>query len=585
MDDERKLKLEKLKDVSPLESVQFLQELELYDAVSSQKIIDEVYKEFEGNEHKVENIVIPVFTSIADGFLKRGTVGDALRKKGLTATRIVNECQNFTYSDDVDVYSEIVKNQVINETSKKRESFNDKIESDITQEYDRVGSKYGYTSAERDEFFDKKFGDNKTMKDEYSNETIYRSKKERDNRRDEDDFLYQAELDHIVPLEKVHSQLKNNCLLTDEDVRKIANDESNYAVTSHKINNKKRSDNNDDFVNSKKADDLELDEETRETMRDKGKQAQKKIDKNANKAVLQHLKEGDKKEELKNAVKGMSKDAAKDSGNLFIGTIVMEVIKPVYYEMKDCIVNGIKEPVGIDDLGGALAFRLGRVKNHVVSNLARIGIDGLGDLIKSVISSLIQGIVNLFFGMIKTMLQIVKEGIGIAISAIKILSSKEISKAEKGDAVVKLVGGALIGILGNILVDKLNLPEPWQTIVGAIISGCGVLFFMILMDKIDIFSVKAEKRRDRIREIFEQRINDIKEASEHLDEYTIEVLKSQRKKFDDIKNSIKYAISENNIDRINNEMYEMARFLGVDLDYSNTEEFCDYMDRIPKLEF
>ena len=280
----------------------------------------------------------------------------------------------------------------------------------------------------------------------------------------------------------------------------------------------------------------------------------------------------------------MSKDAVKDSGNLFIGTIVMEVIKPVYYEMKDCIVNGIKEPVGIDDLGGALAFRLGRVKNHVISNLARIGIDGLGDLIKSVISSLIQGIVNLFFGMIKTMLQIVKEGIGIAISAIKILSSKEMSKAEKGDAVVKLVGGALIGILGNVLVDKLNLPEPWQTIVGAIISGCGVLFFMILLDKIDIFSVKAEKRRDRILEIFEQRINDIKEASEHLDEYTIEILKSQREKFEDIKNSIKYAISENNIDTINNEMYEMAKFLGVDLEYSNTDEFCDYMDAVVSIE-
>ena len=120
MEEERRQKLEQLKTVSPLESARLLQELELYDAKSSQEIIDEVYAEFEGNEHKVENIVVPVFTSIADGFLKKGVVGQSLRKKGLTATRIVNECQNFSYDKDVNVYSEVVKDQIIRENIKER---------------------------------------------------------------------------------------------------------------------------------------------------------------------------------------------------------------------------------------------------------------------------------------------------------------------------------------------------------------------------------------------------------------------------------------------------------------------------------
>ena len=586
MDEERKQKLEELKTASPLESVKLLQEIELYDAKSSQEIIDEVYEQFEGNEHKVENIVIPVFTSIADGFLKKGTVGEALKKKGLTATRIVSECQNFSYDYNTNVYSEIVKDRVISENSKKAKSFNEKIKSDITQEYDRTGSKYGFTNSERNEYFNRKdkFGDNNTMKDEYSNETIYRSKNKRDNRRSKDDINHQAELDHIVPLQKVHEQLKNNCLLTDEDVKKIANDESNYAITSHKINNKKRADYNEDFVESKKADELGLNEKTRETMRKKGREAQKAIDKNANKAVLQHLKDGDKSAELAKAAKETAGKAAKESGNLFIGTIVMEVIKPVYYEMKDCIVNGIKEPVGIDDLGGALAFRLGRVKNYVVTNLAKIGIGGITDLIKSVVSSLVQGIVNLFFGMLKTMLQIIKDGIGIAISAVKILASKEMSPAEKGDAVVKLVGGALIGILGNALVDKLNIPEPWQTIVGALISGCGVLFFMIILDKIDIFSVKAEKRRNRILEIFDERIKDINEASESLDEYSIEVLKQQREKFEGINISINNALKKNDIDSINEGLDKMAEFMGVDVEEYSAENIRN-MDHTTSFQF
>lgn len=582
--EERKSILEELQTASPLESAKLLQEIELYDAKSSQEIIDEVYKEFAGNQQKVENIVVPVFTSIADGFLKKGKVGEALKKKGLTATRIVSECQNFTYDEGVDTYSEIIKDRVISENSKNQKSFNDRIDSDITQEYDREGSKYGYTASEHDKYFDKKFGDNKTIKDEYSNETIYRSKEQRDNRRDENDFMYQAELDHIVPLEKVHEQLKNNCLLTDEDVRRIANDESNYAVTSHKINNKKRSDYNEDFAESKKADDLGLDEQTRETMKQKGREAQKQIDKHANRAVLEHLKNGDKKDELKTAAKQMTGEAAKESGEMFIGTIIMEVIKPVYFEMKDCIVNGIKEPVGVDDLGGALAYRLSRVKNHVVSNLTRIGIDGFTDLIKSIVSSLVQGIVNLFFGMLKTFLQIIKDGIGIAISAVKILSSKEISTAEKGDAVVKLVGGALIGILGDVLVDKLNIPEPWETIVSALISGCGVLFFMILLDKIDIFSVKSERRRNRIIEIFNERIKDIERAKEQVDVFALETLKQQRENFEVINDEMQEGIKNNNIDIINAGLYKMAKYFKIELPYSDTDEFIEYSDTRPVIE-
>ena len=158
------------------------------------------------------------------------------------------------------------------------------------------------------------------------------------------------------------------------------------------------------------------------------------------------------------------------------------------------------------------------------------------------------------------------------------------STSEKGDAVIKLVGGALIGVVGNILVDKLNLPEPWQTIVSAIISGCGVLFFMILLDKIDIFSIKAEKRRDRILEIFNERIKDIKEASEQMDFYTIETLKNQRTEFENITSDVEKGFENNNIDDINDGLERVAKFMGVELEYSTHEEFLAYSDGRPVIE-
>ena len=51
MDEERKKALEQLKDASPLESTKILQQMEMYDAKSSQEIIDEVYKEFASGEN------------------------------------------------------------------------------------------------------------------------------------------------------------------------------------------------------------------------------------------------------------------------------------------------------------------------------------------------------------------------------------------------------------------------------------------------------------------------------------------------------------------------------------------------------
>ena len=107
---------------------------------------------------------------------------------------------------------------------------------------------------------------------------------------------------------------------------------------------------------------------------------------------------------------------------------------------------------------------------------------------------------------------------------------------------------------------------------------------MYVLDKADIFSVKAEKRRNRIIEIFDERIKEISEASEQLDEYTIERLKCQREEFENIKDSIDEGFENSNIDKINAGLYKMAKFMGVELEYSNTDEFCEYMDHVPALE-
>lgn len=186
--------------------------------------------------------------------------------------------------------------------------------------------------------------------------------------------------------------------------------------------------------------------------------------------------------------------------------------------------------------------------------------------------------------MFKQTLKIIKEGIKIFVQSAKILfgeNSKNMSPSEKGDAIIKLLGGSIIAIAGigvEALINKIGIGEPWSVVLATMLSGIASALFMYLLDKVDIFSVKAEKRKNRIIEIFDERIKDITEASNQFDIYTLEILKQQRADFDNISNSIDQGLQNNDIDAVNRNLNAMGDFLNIDKNYSNLDEFCDYMD-------
>ena len=149
------------------------------------------------------------------------------------------------------------------------------------------------------------------------------------------------------------------------------------------------------------------------------------------------------------------------------------------------------------------------------------------------------------------------------------------------NAIIKIIGGSVIAIAGigiESLLNKIGIGEPWSIVLSTMLSGIASAMFMYLLDKVDIFSVKAEKRRDRIIEIFDERIKEIEEAADACNIVALETLRKQREEFEDISGCIDQGLDEDNITSINQGLYEMAKFMNVDLEYSDTEEFCDYMD-------
>ena len=651
--------LEELKNASPLESAKLLQDIELYDAKSSREIIDEVYEQFATGENMKDEILKPVFLSVVDGLLEATSGGRAARKKGLTASRVLTECENFSYSNEQNVgafnngfveyknaeheFNEYQIKLLNWEKSGKKGNkpiYTGSINPEMTEKF--IRGNYEDKKAMND-YKDKKFspeeiGDNKNAMDEYTGEkNITLEKKNPDNRRNDEKHKYTAETDHIIPLKELHEKYKTNYGLTDDDIKRIANSEKNLAITASYINGSGNKDKNKEhngkgdmtnteFVESveKGTNKVELTETAKKNLLAKEKEATEAIEKQVNDTVMENLLgfgqtseselkkiyEGKKKElgrdltddekkkinrdlskkKQNDILKTGSKEAVNQAKDNAVGNLILFIVKPVYYEMSDIFKNGLADGVGADSGVEAIVIRFGRIKNYVFANAKAFIGDNLWDFVKGFVSSLVEGIIGLFVGVFKQILKILKEGIKIFVQSAKILFGKEaknMSPAEKGDAIIKLLGGSIIAIAGigiEALINKIGIGEPWSVVLATMLSGIASALFMYVLDKADLFSVKAEKRRDRILEIFDERIKDIQEAEKQLDTFALETLKEQREEFENINNDILEGFNNNNIEAINAGLYRIAKFMKVELPYSNTDEFIEYSDSRPLIQ-
>lgn len=635
MDEERKKAIEELEYASPLEISRLLQEMELYDEKTSQEVLDEVHEKFDSAEHLEDEVLKPVFMSVIDGLLEATSGGRAARKKGLTASRVVEECTSFSYDDlednhtNVNGYTEYkninhdeIEYQVQLEKWKKdgkngdRPQYNGSVNSNSTQEY--VRSNLEDSSAMND-YKEKQRHGEKKIKDEYmGKDNLYVSQNNMPDNYNDETHRKQAQPDHIVPLKQLHEQYKHNYALDDSDLKRIANSESNLAITSAEINQVKRDMTNKQYIEWMDEHGKPLDENTKKIMLQKQKEAIKSIESDVNKTVAKNLVGKGQVDEkaMKNAVNEFKenngqapteeqrnqieqnlikkktneirgtavKNAAGQAKDYAVGNLILFIVKPIYYEISDIFKNGLKEGVGADSGSQALGIRFTRVKKYVMTHAKAFFGDSILDFVKGFVSSLIEGIISLFVGMLKQVLKILKEGVKILVGSVQILfgkNAKAMSPAQKGDAIIKLIGGSVIAISGvalESLLNKIGIGDPWSVVLSTMLSGIASALFMYILNKADLFSTKAERRYERVKEIFDERIKDVQEATELFDRVALETMKEQRLQFESIQEEINTGLESNDIDSINTGLYKLADFMKVDLPYSNTKEFCDYMD-------
>ena len=632
MEEKRKILLDRMQYASPLETTRLLHQMELFDCSSSQAVIDRVYKEFADNEHMKDGLIKPVFLSIIDGLLENTKIGREMRKKGLTGSRLIEECENFSYDTgssysnpqdngyveyknaqhDVIEYNIALANYKKNGGEKPK--YNGRMNENMTHEYTNNRKLYNDTTK-LNHYKKKKLHENgdkyEGMRDEYTGRRDMRF-----NRGDKHDNK-EANTDHIVPLARIHEQFKTNTAFDDSDIKRIANIEDNYALTTAEINKKKNDLSNEEFIEKYGN---ELSEKTKSTMRQKEKTAKKAIEDKANEiaknnllgkgsvnektmeAAVNKFKEehGDKitkaeREKIKNELQrektkkiyeGIGRQACDQQKDYAIGNALLFIIKPLYYEITDIFKNGFKDGVDADSFGEAIKIRFVRVKEYIVKNIGDFLKNNMADFIKGILSSILEAIINVFTGVLKNILKVVKEGIKIFVNSAKILfgeQGKNMTSRQKGDAIVKLLGGSVTALLGVGIDMLLRTPPfaalaPFAPVISTMLSGIASALFVYALDRMDLFSVKSEMRMNRILDIFAERQKDIDAAIETYDVVQIDTLKKQRQKFELINNEIDEGLKKDDIKVINSGLYKMADFMGVKLAYYNTDEFVEYFD-------
>lgn len=537
--------LNDLSNTSPLMMSKKLIEYELYDQQDSIEVLNSIYEEFESRDNIIDNLVSPMLLSVADGLVKHPKLNGTFRKTNITPSRLVNEVNTFTYEQHS---AKDIDNDIFLTQAEKTYYNNEKLG------IDKNGKAYSKG------FHRKKYYDTKSRE------------KTREEKGLEKDEVIGKDMDHVNPINHLRQKYQNNPYLYRDDIAELVGMGENEEYIDSSLNRSKGDKTWDKYIASApKNENGDV------------------VDKKGN--VLLTKKEQEQKIKLqKETTKAQNKEAAKSMakniGLKGLGDIIILLFKPIWFEIKDMFKNGILHGFDTNDKIEAFLLRLRRVVKFVNDNILNTLGDTLKEVLGNFIPMLISSLAQILKGIYKKIIQIISDGFMAIKEAFKIIMKpdSEVSQAQKADAITKIIASAVVPILifsfeetiltGLKFLDGTPL-EFLKDVAMIILSGLASTLVVWLLDQIDLFSVKGEKRLERVKEIFELRIETIKQNTDIFEKTSIEILAKQKLQFKNIMANMNTAIDNNQ--NINQSVYELADFMKIDLKVKSTDEFLNLL--------
>ncbi|GEQ15939.1 MULTISPECIES: hypothetical protein [Clostridium] len=542
--------IEEIMNVSPLDLPDYLQECDFYNRQRAEDLLREIDEKYTGKDGVIGSFVAPAFLNILTNVGRELNIKPIkkIMNMGLSPDRVITELSNFSYDDNLE-------NEYTNEND-----LNNFKQTD--REYDRKK----YEDKQKLRKYREEYFDSKTGVDEYTGKRIYDNKSDAEARNYTKVTEHVQNVDHIMPLKDKFDEISNVPALSDDDIKRILNIKENYAITNESLNKSKRDAKNSDYINKNK----DLDEKTKKLMIEKENSANKAINKEVNKTIVKNI--------------------GVDSVNNAVGDVILLGIKASYYEVTDSIRNGVIHKTNTTTKIAAASYRIKRVIKYVLSKIKDVFTENIFEFLKSMLINFASLLINMLVDVFKNIAKIVIGGIDAIIQAVKIITvpSDTMTAAQKSDAIVKLIASTAVLFIGDItktLLTKVGVPEKFIGIANAFTLGIISAVIGYALDKIDLFGAKIDTRMQRVNEIFNERIDEIEKDAEQFKMVTIELLETQKNMFDDTKGKLMTSIDNDDSQGVLDGSYELSKFFNVDLGYSNSEEFTEYLDNNPVIEF
>ena len=107
---------------------------------------------------------------------------------------------------------------------------------------------------------------------------------------------------------------------------------------------------------------------------------------------------------------------------------------------------------------------------------------------------------------------------------------------------------------------------------------------MYLLDKADLFSLKASRREQRIKEIFELRKKDLDEDTKHFDLAVRNKMREQRIAYERYCAALDKSLDAHDSSAVSEALDDLAAYFNVKLPYHDTESFVDFVKNNPDIK-
>ena len=543
--------LNDLSNTSPLMMSKKLIEYELYDQQDSLDILNSIFQEYESRDNIIDNLVNPMLLSLADGLVKHPKLNGTFRKTDITPSKLVKEVNTFTYEQHS---TKDIDNNVFLTQAEKTYYNNEKLG------VDKDGKKYN-KNYHRNEIYD-----------------IKSRNKTREEKGLEKDEVIGKDMDHVNPINHLRQKYQNNPYLYRDDIVKLVGMRENEEYINSSLNRSKGDKTWSEYIASRPKN------ENGDIVDNKGNIL---LTKNEQEQKIKLQEETTRAQNIESA-----KMMTKNIGLKGLGDIIILLLKPIWFEIKDMFKNGILYGFDTNDKIEAFLLRLKRVTKFINDNILNTLGDTLKDVLGNFIPMLISSLAKIVPEMFNKITQVISDGFMAIKEAFKIMMKpdSEVSQAQKADAITKIIASAVVPILifsfeETVLtslkfLDKTPL-EFLKDVAMIILSGLATTLVVWLLDQIDLFSVKGEKRLARVKEIFELRIETIKKNTDIFEKTSIEILAKQKLQFKNIIANMNVAIDNNQ--NINQSVYELANFMQIDLKVKSTDEFLNLISNSKNL--